>query len=293
MNPTVEVIIVEYRAPARTIACIYSLLHQNVLKVHVVDNSDDEGATRKTLQNEFFNDARVDLIDSGGNIGFASAVNIGVARCIQKRALVINNDAIAGPGMVAELVDSLAKNSRSLIAFPSLVHAGKPLHRVFYNTWLILLTARWLPGSYEVPRGCCMLIAIDRLPYKRLFDEQFFMYGEELELGWRLRTTRNALAWVPAATVMHEGSATSVRGSAFYEERTALAHLLLGQHLATKGVVGTLRKSTRHLAISLRALFRSVRQQSWLPMISLRVAWLHAAARESRMTQPPKESHKL
>lgn len=281
----VEAIVVEYRSPQRTITCIETLLAHGVSLVHVIDNSDDRGKTRAVIQEAFPTEARIKLLDSGGNRGFAAAVNAGMLRCTSPFALLINNDAIPELGSISALRKTLLENPRALISFPSLTHAGRPLGRVFYHPWLTTLTGRKLPGSYEVPRGCCMMIATQRFR-ETLFDERFFMYGEELQLGWRLRNMSAALAWTRTALVTHEGSASSVRGSAFYEERTALAHILIGQDIAEQHSLSSTRGLLRSSALLLRAAIRSARQRSLTPLRALAAARRHATGGPP-LTPPP------
>lgn len=285
-DQSVEAIVVEYRSPDRTIACVSSLLQQPVDRIHIIDNSSDSGTTSSILKHAFQSEHRVNIVDAMLNKGFAAAVNMGLQLCTSTFALIINNDAVPEPDAIEVLRSNLANNRRAIASFPALLHSGQPLNRVFYHTWFATITSMKLPGSYEVPRGCCMLIARERLDKPQLFDEQFFMYGEELELGWRFRNQPGAFIWVKEARVIHEGSASSVRGSPFYEERTALAHLLLGTVLCKPGMLGTLHRATRLSALFVRAAIRSLRQRSTLPLHSFRSAKRHAADSKNHLSSP-------
>jgi GT2 family glycosyltransferase len=273
MNVRLQALLIEYRSPNRTIACIHALLAQGVPVVQVVDNSADTGATRALLSEAFASDDRVWILDAGSNLGFAAGVNLGLQHRVSDRVLLINNDALPGCGVISALGNALDNQHDVSIAFPSLMHAGRPLGRIYYHRWLGLLTSRRWIGTFEVPRGCCMLVALDRMPVTPLFDEQFFMYGEEIALGWHLHQCGVPICHVSASWVVHEGSATAVRGSSFYEERTALAHLLLTKVLAVGASEQRLLVGVRVFMLLLRAFFRSIRQRSFLPLHSLRRAW--------------------
>lgn len=277
MSVSLQALVVEYRSPQRTIACVAALLGQGVPLVQVVDNSADDGRTRAQLEVAFGGDSRVRILDAGGNLGFAAGVNLGLRHRACERVLLINNDAVPGPGTAMALNAALDADAGACLAFPSLMHAGHPVEHVFYHRWLALLVDRPCRGAFEVPRGCCMLVALDRIPAEPLFDERFFMYGEEIALGWRLHRSGARMIHVDAAWVEHEGSAAAVRGSPFYEERTALAHLLLSGTLARGPIERKALVMVRTQLVALRALVRALRQLSGLP--------LHAFARAMRMAR--------
>lgn len=281
----IEAVVVEYRSPHRTIQCVEALLKEGVSKVKIVDNSDDGGKTHSSLRSKFPERGRVD-IDAGGNTGFARGVNIGIDRCAGDRVLLINNDAVVKVGSVAKLSDALDFSPFPAIVFPSLLHAGRRVERIYYNRWIPLITSRGWPGSYEVPRGCCMLLSRSRLPDGPLMDERFFMYGEELQLGWRLAREQIGIAYVDSALVVHVGSAAAVRGSAFYEERTALGHVLMQDEFCTGGVTDSPRRLVSTAGLLMRALLRAVRSRSFVPLRAYRVARCAGAGVPVSMASP-------
>jgi len=264
----IAALVIEYRSPEKTAQCIASLLTENSCDFAlVVDNSDDNGRTSAQLLSLVNNDPRVIVESSPRNLGFASAVNIGIRRLRRSssaaRALIINNDAVAEAGVVAALSDALEAEKRAVIAFPSLIHAGSPLAEVYYQRWTASLHSKAGWGRFRVPRGCCLMVDLDRWDYP-LFDDRFFMYGEEIELGWRLRK-EDSLLFVPGCLVHHEGSATSVRGSDFYEEHTAAAHWLLSELLIENRREAVFIAFSRAIALTMRGIMRSVRLRSFAP----------------------------
>lgn len=285
MSVRLQALVIEYRSPSRTVACVRALLEQGVPVVQVVDNSADNGVTHALLVGAFIDDERVRILDAGANLGFAAGINLGLRHRVSDRVLLINNDALPNAGVISALEVALDTTQDVCIAFPSLTHAGRPLGRVHYHRWLAVLTSRRWLGSFEVPRGCCMLVALDRIPVTPLFDEQFFMYGEEIALGWRLHQRGARICHVGAVWVEHEGSATAMRGSPFYEERTALAHLLLSNVLGEKVSEQWALAMVRVPMLVLRALARSLRQRSLLPLHALGRAW--KIARGTSSGSPP------
>lgn len=285
MSTRLEAVIVEFRSAHRTIQCVDALLREGVSAIRIVDNSDDGGVTSSSLRHRLPPDAPVEIIDAGGNTGFARGVNIGIQRCVSDRVLLINNDAVVMQGAISALCESLDSSASTAIAFPALLHAGRRLSKIYYNRWVPLITSRRWPGSYEVPRGCCMLLARSRLPDGPLMDERFFMYGEELQLGWRLAQARIGIAYVDAALVVHAGSAAAVNGSAFYEERTALGHMLMQAEFGD-GLSHVPRRLVGTLALLMRAIVRAIRGRSLVPVRAYRAAQRTLAGRPVRMSQP-------
>lgn len=108
-----------------------------------------------------------------------------------------------------------------------------------------------------------------------LFDEAFFMYGEDCELGWRL--SPQSIVYVDEELVTHEGSASSGLGSRFYEERMVAAHLILAQKIAKNRTEYALFLILRMISLPIRACIRSFRFRSLVPFYSLfsgfKIAW--------------------
>lgn len=277
---TIAALIIEYRSAPRTAACVAALLRERACAcIYVVDNSDDEGATRAEFNTLHGEDAAVEFVDSPSNLGFAAGVNLGLTSIRRvggiKRVLIINNDAVVEPGAIAKLSCVLDLSSDALMSFPALMHSGRHLGDVHYHRWLALLGQRAMPGAFRVPRGCCLMLALERWDGP-LFDESFFMYGEEVELGWRLRHQHGALIFVPDCRVIHEGSASAVNGSLFYEEHTAAAHWILSDRLARTNLERVLLVAVRAIMIVGRGCFRATRTLDTRPLRGLLLGWRRA-----------------
>lgn len=265
-------LVINFRDARRTAHCVRSLLDGDVRHVVIWDNSADSGASAMELAAFFSADTRVSIEVSSCNLGFAAGVNRGLQACRlhleQAWVLLINNDAIAPAGLARKLANALVEDDRTLLAFPSLMHAGHRLEEIYYHRWLATLSERHFPGAIRIPRGCCLMLAADRWTGP-LFDENFFMYGEEIELGWRLRARQGVMVRISDALVEHEGSASSVLGSSFYEARVVAAHLILARKLARNRVDACLLYAFRVPVLLARALIRSLRFHSFVPWLAL------------------------
>lgn len=272
MDRRIAGLLLNYRDAVRSISCIRSLLEQGIQHVVVWDNSADGGASAAAIAAEFACDERVDLHASTVNLGFAAGVNRGLEHCGRSYpgawVLLINNDARLLSGGLAKLVDALAANRDAWIAHPDIDHAGRVLGPAYCHRLAGLLS--WLPrrGYFRYASGCCLLVATERIALP-LFDEDFFMYGEDWELGWRLAQLPGAMAYVHETLVEHDGSASSGLGSAFYESHMVAAHLILARKLARNRVDACTLLVSRACMLVARGVIRSIRFRSLVPCKAL------------------------
>jgi GT2 family glycosyltransferase len=276
-KPPIIGLTLNFRDETRTQRCVASLLSNGAEHVVVWDNSDDEGVSARSLARQWLEREDITLLVSPANLGFSAAVNRGIA-WIQNRfgdawVALINNDAHFLPGALSVLSDALTRQPSAMIAYPDIDHGGKVIGPVYYQRWLGLLTQRPIPGSALYVSGCALLIAPDRTDSSSLFDEAFFMYGEDIELGWRFAERERWCAHVPGVWVCHEGSASSGMGSEFYESRMVAAHFLLARALAHICIQYWAMLFGRFLMLTARAALRAWRYRSALPLRALPNGW--------------------
>ena len=274
-------IVLNYRNAARTEACLCSLTGEGLDAVLVVDNSDDDHAAGElaTVIKRQARQADYSLrqLNPGSNLGFARGVNLALndATALHCDAfLLINNDAVALPGMLARLAAALADTGTTMVAPTVVDAAGKPQPMLWYHRFFGLLTARPLPGSFPYLSGCCLLVRREMLEEGRLFDEDFFMYGEDTLLGWRLACAGKMPLRLGDALVQHNGAGSSRRGQFFYEYHMARAHVLLALKTRRHPLEIPLLLVSKCVGLSLRALWRSLRFGNAIPLKAFFMAWL-------------------
>ncbi|MBC7216477.1 MAG: hypothetical protein H5U28_14970 [Burkholderiaceae bacterium] len=269
-----------YRHAALTDRCVRSLLADGADAVLVWDNTSDGGESAKGITVCQEQPERIALEISPANIGFAAGVNRGIAAILarwpQAWVFLLNNDAEVLSGAVSTLSEALAAHSSAVVAFPLIDQGDRFSGATYYQRHFGLLSSRPLPASVMHPSGCALLIAPERIELP-LFDEDFFMYGEDVMLGARLGPQR--MVHVPEVLVRHAGNAGSGQGSAFYEERMVAAHWLLARKLAKSRLELGLYLLGRALALPARALLRALRQRSLVPLTALRRGWRLASRR--------------
>lgn len=274
----VVAVLINYRDAKRSFHCIESLLSNRVDKIIVWDNSEDGGDSLSALKEYISGFRNIETAYSKKNLGFAAAINRLLALCKEKYpnsyVLIINNDAVLLKDGTNILISALEQNNDHVLAVPMINHGGHVIGAPFYNKWFALISPHEKKGYFRYPSGCCLLVKIEKISIP-FFDEAFFMYGEDCELGWRLSS--QSVAYVDQVLVNHEGSASSGLGSRFYEERLVAAHLILARKIAKNGTEHALFLVLRLFVLPLRACIRSFRFRSLVPFYALfsgfKIAW--------------------
>lgn len=284
-TPTICAIVLDYYGAQRTKNCLLSLIDQGLTTVYILDNSRNREAI-DTLQQVVDQvracraDFKVKLLSTGQNLGFAKGVNYVIAHDKQTAAphdyfLLLNNDAVAGPGLVHGLLNTLQRQPDIVVASPKVISSDSGREKgIWYHRYLGLLLSR--PGrfSFHYFTGCCLMFHHELIENGDLFDESFFMYGEDTELGWRLYRQGKTTTYASEVFVEHEYGPSVDRSSFFYEYHMARGHLLLSCKTLTHPLEMPILLATKLIGLSARAIVRCFRYRTLMPICSLLVAWL-------------------
>ena len=274
-------ITLNFRKPELTIECVESLLADGWKPILVWDNSDDDGASLRVIKGKYAGDARIHLVHSPRNLGFGKGVNGALAELGRLGhagpVLLINNDTLIAKGMRTALLAELVGAEVPSLVAPRILQDGQEQGWLYYNPWFAMVTKRHLPGSFAYLSGCCLLVMRNDncLP---LFDEDFFMYGEDVELSWRMRRDGGRLVLHGDCFVRHAGSASSGRASAAYERFLLRSHWLLSEKLAANTFAKNGIRLLHIPALLARACLRSWRYKSLQPLWILLQIFLKAGS---------------
>ncbi|MEO0398466.1 MAG: glycosyltransferase family 2 protein [Pseudomonadota bacterium] len=227
--PRVSVIIVNYNSGDRLQKCLSALDGQTFsdFDVLVVDNASSDNSIKNAKAHSEKLVLDINWIDSNANLGFAAANNLAAERATGEWLAFLNPDAYAKPDWLEKLL-AAAKKFAWADAFGStqldaedpstidgagdcLLAFGIPYRSAF--GWPI----ERLPPTSECFAPCAAAALYRRSVFEALdgFDERFFCYGEDVDLGFRLRLRGGRIVQVADAVVLHEGSGTTGRYSDF------------------------------------------------------------------------------
>ena len=238
--PLVSVVIVNWNGKALLGECLDSLRVQTCqdLEIVLVDNGSQDGSS------EFVREQYpgVKLISLKENRGFAGGNNAGISVAEGKYIALLNNDTKADPEWIAQLI-AVAETTPSAGMWASkILSYDDP--GIIDNTGLLIYRdglARGRgrletdKGQYDaqgevlLPSGCAALYRKSVLDEIGLFDEDFFAYADDVDLGLRIRLAGWGCVYVPTAKVYHKYSSSSSAYSplkAFLVERNRIWVLL-------------------------------------------------------------------
>ncbi|MDK9701389.1 MAG: glycosyltransferase, partial [bacterium] len=246
MQPDVSVVIVNYNVRYLLEQCLHSLRHgQHALsqEIFVVDNASTDGSI-PFLRERF---PEVNFIELSENIGFGKANNLALQQCTGKYILILNPDTIVGEDTLQVLIAFLKTHPKAGIVTPKLIRKDGALdyacRRSLPTPWVafsrltglsMLFPKSRLFSQYnltylnddepaQIGAGTGAFLLMPQEIYQKVggFDEQFFMYGEDLDLCARVQDAGYEIHYRPETTAVHyRGESTRRsnidRNQAFY-----------------------------------------------------------------------------
>ena len=220
-----SVIIVNYNVRPYLTACLDSVqraLEGIESEVFVVDNHSDDDSV-EVISRDY---AWVHLINNRENLGFSKANNIAILQAQGDYILLLNPDTVVAEDTLKSAIDfmdqnpkaggagvrmhnadgTLAPESRRAIPTP-FVAARKMLGftKRYYMSYL-----SWdAPAQIEVVSGAFMLLRHKAIYEVGMLDEDFFMYGEDIDLSYRLLQGGWQNWFLPYDIVHYKGQSTS------------------------------------------------------------------------------------
>lgn len=204
-------------------ACLESLRAQTCAPCEtiVVDNGSSDGSPE--LASQF----GAKVIRNRENRGFCAANNQGIAAARGEYVALLNNDAEAEPGWLAALhracasAPDIGMAASKVLVWEDPARIDKAGHLIFPDgqnrgRGAGALDRGQFDREEEVlwPDGCAALYRKSMLDAIGGFDEDFFAYGDDAELGLRARIAGWRCLYTPDAVVRHHRGSTMGKGSA-------------------------------------------------------------------------------
>lgn len=288
-----SIVIVNYNVKYFLEQCLYSVQKaiDNIdAEVFVVDNNSADGSCLM-VQEKFPN---VKLIANTENIGFSRANNQAIREAKGKYVLLLNPDTIVeedsflkclsymdaddqigalGVKMIDGKGNFLPESKRGLplpwVAFYKIFGLSRlfPKSKKFGQYHLSFLNKEE-NHVVDVLCGAFMLMCTDVLEKVGLLDEEYFMYGEDIDLSYRIQKAGYKVVYFSDTTIIHYKGESTKKGSVNYVRIFYNAMIIFARKHFSKQGVG-FYVFIINIAIYLRAfmaIFRRVLQKAFLPI---------------------------
>ena len=269
------VVIVSYNVRYFLEQCIISV--QRACKdleyeIYVVDNDSSDDTVDYITRR--FGDT-ITLIESQHNLGFARANNIAIRQTESQYVLLLNPDTFVGEDSIRTVIDFMD-------AHPKAGGVGVMMHnpdgtvaresrRGLPTPWVSLLkmlgkSKRYYmshlpwdePAQIEVMSGAFCMLRREALDQVGLLDEDFFMYGEDIDLSYRIMKGGFENWYVPAKIVHYKGESTHKTSFRYVHVFYQAMAIFFRKHYGHLSILVTL---PIHLAIYMRAFIALIHMQ--------------------------------
>jgi len=217
---SISIVIPNWNGAAYLERCLGSLEVQcgQCGEILVVDNGSTDGSAEVAARVA----PRATVIRLGRNMGFAAAANAGIRAAHGDWVAVLNNDTEVSPSWLRECASGIERHPEAAFLACRIMDI-RARERVFSAGDCFLRAGVGYRRGQELPDrdeygvecavfsacGCAALYRKAVLERIGLFDERFFAYLEDVDLGLRLRAAGHCGWYLPSAVVYHHGGATS------------------------------------------------------------------------------------
>ena len=275
-EPRVAVVIPSWNSAALLPALLDSLAAGGEeLELMVVDNGSTDGSV------DLLRARGVEHVALPRNVGFAAAMNRGVAATAAPFVLGLNADTVVVPGAIAALADALEADPGLGGVQPRILQmesgARDPATARLYSAGMALTAdgrayetgaGEAQTDAWTTPRevfgvcGAACLLRRDLFADLGGYDEAFVSFYEDVDLNVRARIAGRRFAYVPAAIVWHLGNASWQAG--FERPGAENARLVARNRLVTQARFMPASAVARIAAVEVGALARAARQGRFL-----------------------------
>lgn len=219
LDMSVTVLVINWNSRELLEKCLQHLTVQVVppTQILVIDNASSDDLS--TVTEKFSN---TDVIKTTSNLGFAGANNMAIAKCTTDFVALLNPDAFPAPEWLERLL-VFARLHPEIVAFgsrqvswsnPEVLDGSGDTYNFTGLVWRTSYgktqnAQDLVPREIFSPCAAAALYRRDAIVDVGGFDEDYFCYLEDVDLGFRLRLAGHRAMYVPDAVVRHVGSATT------------------------------------------------------------------------------------
>ena len=267
--PQLSIIIVNYNVKEFVKNLLYSLekaLRNFSAEIIIVDNASSDGSV-DDIKNKFPN---VTLIANEKNVGFGKANNQGLEIAQGKYIVLLNPDTIVREDTFTKLIEFMEENTDAGMVTCKVLNPDGTLQlacrRSYPGPWVsftkVTGLSKLFPKSKLFARYNLTYLDEDKVSevdavsgsfmmfkkevYEKVggFDPRFFMYGEDLDLCYRVKSSGYKVYYVPVTEIIHYKGESTKRSSIdetkiFYEAM----HLFVEKHFSSSFLVELILRS--------------------------------------------------
>ncbi|PXV64690.1 GT2 family glycosyltransferase [Dysgonomonas alginatilytica] len=231
-----SIIIVNYNVKYFLEQCLNSILASNIAfsyEIIIVDNNSTDGSIEYLKSN--FVQSNIYFIENKTNPGFSKANNQAIKRAKGMYILLLNPDTIVGENVLSNVCQFMDSETRSGAVGVKMIDGSgcflPESKRGFPSPWAsfckIFGLAAIFPKSFffggynllyldedsmhQIPilAGAFMMIRKEALDKAGLLDEAFFMYGEDIDLSYRIQEAGYKNYYLPERIIHYKGKSTN------------------------------------------------------------------------------------
>ena len=230
-TPRVSVVLVNFRGVSDTLEAISHTRQVNwpeeFLEIVVVDNASGDDSVERLREDA----GDIVLVESSENLGFAGGCNLGVSKATGDVVAFLNNDAKPDPNWIRAAVDALMRSATvGAVACRVLDWEGATIDfagagMTWYGMGYRPLSSHPANRTKEAGPGPVLFgtgsgMFVKRHVFEQLggFDEDFFMFFEDVDFGWRLNLLGYEYWYEPESLVFHKHHQSMKNVGAYREE---------------------------------------------------------------------------
>ncbi len=188
----ITIVITSFRSDQKIINCLNSI--NNQCKVIIVENSNNS-KFKERIEKEFNN---IECVLAGENLGYGKANNIGLKKVKTKYALILNPDASLHSSTLENFFHTIKQA-------PEFAIIGPYLQKKMNNEDKMYESQNKLIEVKNI-KGFAMFLNLSKFKEIGFFDENFFLYFEEIDLCKRIISSKNKIYLATDIKINHEGA---------------------------------------------------------------------------------------
>ena len=186
----ITIVITSYKSGEKILRCLKSI--NNQCKTIVIENSKDISFKEKIEKNF----ANVECLIAGDNLGYAKGNNLGLSKVKTKFALILNPDAELEKNTLNNFFNTVNKIKNFAVIGPAIQDEKNIENNVKEFT------------EVDSIKGFAMFLNLEEFNNIGFFDDNFFIYLEEIDLCKRLRKKNKKIFIDPGILIHHQGGSS-------------------------------------------------------------------------------------